>query len=217
MKFDQKIISIRHFAFLGLIITLSFGTISCNKLPGRADMDVGVIEGDTYHNDGIGWTIKIPKDCYTMTREELDQAMATGATTIKDATDLTIDKSRTKMLVGFQDNERNRLLSTVDDIGDVKFGSKAWDKQMDLVKNVLANTFDNFQLNYTTERFIEKIQGIDFNVDRIILLDDDENELLTIQLYATMINNWCFSTTISWDNPESHSKLMNAWEHSNFH
>ncbi len=194
---------------IGICITLS----SCGQIDPNKQIDEGIVQGETYTSQEIGWTMEIPEDWSIMTKDKMDKSTERGMEAIKEVGG-EFDYDGLKHLINFQKNQFNIFQSTSEPFKLEYEGE--WQDNNAGLKELLYATYINQGIRIDTSSSKAIIGGLDFAVFHITVYGPKGDIILYQDMYGRYVNGFDFGVNINYNNDEDKEAMMNVWTNSKF-
>jgi len=200
-----------------LIASIIILTSSCGgKVDSNKQIDEGNVENNTYTNQEMGWTIKIPKDWQIISKEGSDNLKEAGANSVEESTGEKVAAGTVKDLVSFKKDDFNSFHSVYEQLESNN--KEKWRETNLDVKDMLYNTY--LDRGYTkidsSKIAIVKINGVDFLSYSFVLYAPNDKIVLNQILYSSLRNGNDFAVGILYNNEKDKKTMLDAWLNSTF-
>ena len=146
----------------------------------------------------IGWSIQFPESWSVTVLDQMAEA----------------PYENMKYPIFFQKDQSNIFQSTLTPL-EIS-GFEEWKGQLNSQYEILLNTYTQEGIKFDTTTKSEIINKVNFEIIEILIYNSDKDIILKQEYYATFINGYEFSATLSYNNPESKSILKTALSESTF-
>ncbi len=199
--------------YILLVILISIVNISCQTDPNEA-VDEGKVTGYTYTSDDIGWSIQIPEG-WEVTGKDAQQArVERGQEAFEDATNLEIDVSNLRHLIGFQKDQFNIFQSTSERF-ELEYEGE-WESNFKDVTELICVMYEDNGIAYDTLSGTEIIDGLEFKKFNVTIYSPKGDIILYQEVYGRHINGFDFSVNINYNNENDKIELVSALKNSKF-
>lgn len=198
--------------YIFIISTLVLFT--CCKTDPNKHVDEGKIIENTYQSSEIGWTMKIPDGWEVTKRNESQRRENKGLKLLNEANDINYDASSLKQLISFQ-KDRVHSFTAVSEKVEIENNGE-YEKNKQLVKELLYNTYASNGIKIDTASSKEKIDNLKFNLFKITVYGPQGDILLYQDLYSTFRNGLDFGVNLNYLREKEKMELMRVWKNSKF-
>ena len=198
--------------YIFIISTLVLFT--CCKTDPNKHVDEGKIIENTYQSSEIGWTMKIPDGWEVTKRNESQRRENKGLKLLNEANDINYDASSLKQLISFQ-KDRVHSFTAVSEKVEIE-NNWEYEKNKQLVKELLYNTYASNGIKIDTASSKEKIDNLKFNLFKITVYGPQGDILLYQDLYSTFRNGLDFGVNLNYLREKEKMELMRVWKNSKF-
>lgn len=198
-----------------IILTIySLVIISCGQKDPNKQIDEGIIKGEIYESEEIGWSIEIPKDWKIISKDKVEANEEKGKSAIEKSSGLQIDTRALKHLISFQKNQFNIFSSTSEPFKEEFPGE--YQQNNKGLNEILYNAFVDQGIKADSASGTETIQGLEFNTFYTTVYAPDGKVILNQIMYSRLINGYDFGVSINYNNDEDKKVMIDAWEKSKF-
>ncbi len=197
--------------FCALLLSLS----SCGDAPPNSQVDEGEIENNTYSNQEIGWTIKIPKGWSVVAKDKVEEFEQKGSKAMGEVADIEGTSKGLRHLISFQKNSHNIFMSTSEPF-KIEYEGE-WEKSNEALKNLMLSAFKQQGIRVVASQTkTEKIDELDFITYNFTIYGPKGNVILKQDIYSRYINGFDVGVNINYNNESYKNKMMQAWKQSKF-
>ena len=199
-----------------LIFILSIiSIVSCQQVVSKSKphVDEGVMEGERYISQEIGWMLTIPKGWTIMSKDKMDGYTEKGMDAIREVAG-TIDYSGLKNLINFQKDQRNIFQSTSEPF-KIEYEGE-WEDNNEALKGLLHATFTNQGIKIDTSSSSMIVDELEFESFHITFYTPKGEIVLYQDMYTRLINGFDFGVSLTYNNEKDKTTLMDVWQNSKF-
>ena len=205
----------RKICFTVILLFVIIALTGCGEVDPNAQIDEGVITGDLYTSNEIGWTMHVPKGWTILTRDQVERFQNKGKQAIEGEIGVEVDTEGLKNLLSLRKDRFNLLQSTSQPFIEEYEGE--WKESNNALKQLLVDTLQGNEINTTaTATTTETIDGVEFETYELTLKTKEGNEFLRQLLYSSLINGYDFGVNITYNNAQNRDEILSAWRASRF-
>ena len=201
--------------YILILISLVILFVSCEKKNSNKIQKSNVIENQTYTNDKIGWTMKIPVDWEVIEEKKSFERDLDGLKLIESTTGDKYETSEWNNMLAFKKNEQNLFSSTAEKFDTIIHGS--WKESNSKLKKIIYNTY--LKQGLDADSSITKTEIIDklrFEYYSFTFYDADKKVILNQICYSNLINGYDLGVNINYDNERDKEEILRKWRNSKF-
>ncbi|MEZ4688084.1 MAG: hypothetical protein R3B47_19100 [Bacteroidia bacterium] len=187
--------------------------ISCGNQDPNAQVDEGNVSDNVYTSEAIGWSIIIPKGWEVVSKDEMEETTEKGKEAMEGVAG-EVDFSGMKHLISFRKNDFNIFQSTSEPFKEEYEGE--WMENNAAIRDLIYMTYSSRGIKVDTSSTKASIDGLEFNVFRATIFNDEGEVLLNQEMYSRLINGFDFGVNLNYNNEEYKATMLRAWEQSTF-
>tara|TARA_R110001592_G_scaffold239559_1_gene499496 strand:+ start:73 stop:681 length:609 start_codon:yes stop_codon:yes gene_type:complete len=182
---------------------------SCGQ---KHKVDIGVIEGNVYNNDYLGWTIILPEDFQFISPAEKERWSRNAKDALKD--DYTESQDQIS-LISFKMNNGSLVsyLNSQDEYPNLYSEKKFFEIGESQIKKAILNQL-NFEPNFTYE--LEKIDNKEFSVQNIEYTSPELGNIKNQKIFLRFEGDYIFQIITTWKTEEEKHEVLETVRNSKF-
>lgn len=199
-----------------LVFLLTLFIFACQSDPSEdknEKIEEGEIVDNTYKNDDIGWTIKIPEGFKLIPAEEIRRQNEIGREALASGTGENLEEIDIIPLVAFRKDIFNMLISSLEPIKSDTFNFQKNQKKM---IGMAYETMTKLGIMVDSTSYEEEIDGLNFKVTRFEAYQESGNLMLTQLLYARRIKDFVIGININFNKEENREIMLETLKKSTF-
>jgi len=196
---------------IGLTLTLT----SCGETAPNKTIGEEKVEGKSYTNQEIGWTIEIPNGWTIIDIEKINEKNKKGLKALEKTMETEIDYSGLKNLISLQKDQFNIFQSSSEPF-ELEYEGE-WEKNNLAIKEIIYTTYLNQGMKAdSTVTTIEKIDGLDFQRYGFTIYSPKGEVILKQIIFSRLINGYAFGVNINYNNDKDRDELLKVFRNSKF-
>lgn len=196
-------------------IVFLFGLFGCSNPDPNSQIDEGLISGNSYRSEEIGWSMDVPVGWKLLSRKQVDRFEKKGADLLSETVGGEIEFEGLKNLLHFQKDRFNMFQSTSEPI-ELEYEGE-WEQSNEDLKQVLLRTYINQGIHTeVSETRKEEIGGVLFEVYDFTLFAPDGEVVIEQTMYSTHRNGYDFGVNLTYNSDEARDAMLDVWRRSKF-
>lgn len=196
-------------------VTVALTLASCSPPDPNQHIEEGQLVESTYTSEEIGWTMQVPDGWTILSTKEVTGYEDTGKELLSETLGEEIEADELKNLLHFKKDRFNLFQSTSEPFV-VEYEGE-WSENNRALKKVILEAYENQGIpTESSEIRREEIDGIEFEVFEIFLIDSEGKTAITQTMYSSLINGYDFGANMTYNSDENRDVMLAAWRNSNF-
>jgi len=183
---------------LGLVLLFS----SCSLDPNQ-QVDEGIVRGEKYSSEEIGWTIDIPHGWRIASKDQMEGHTENGAELVEEM-GVDLDYSGLKHLIAFQKDQFNLFQSTSEPF-ELEYEGE-YEENNAAIKEMLYDMYLSQGIRVDSSSTKMNVNGLDFHGFHLIVYAPNGDVILNQDMYSRHINGFDFSVNLNYNSEENKEK-----------